>query len=135
MPSSLLYKGPLCAGHKPTILHSDGACEYFTEPVNKYCLEQQIKKETCNACEQSGNCRVETRVNTIGKGVRVSLLTSGLPWELWGFTAINFVDVYNHLPHASSGSSTHHCLFHADANSRSTHLRLQQHHSTQTDVS
>jgi hypothetical protein len=40
-------------GHKPTILLSDGAGEYFTEPVNRYLLQEHIKKEAANAREQS----------------------------------------------------------------------------------
>jgi hypothetical protein len=60
------------AGHKPSILRSDGAGEYFTEPVNRYLLQEHIKKETSNAREQFGNCRVETLINALGKGMRVS---------------------------------------------------------------
>jgi hypothetical protein len=33
--------------------------------------------------------------------MRVSLYSSGLPFEFWGFAAINWADVYNHLPHSA----------------------------------
>jgi hypothetical protein len=88
-------------GHMPTILRSDGAGEYFTEPVNRYLLQEHIKKETANAREQSGNGRAETLINSLGRGMRVSLYSSGLPFEFWGFAAINWADVYNHLPHSA----------------------------------
>ena len=89
------------AGCKPTILRSDGAGEYFTEPVNRYLIQERIKKESSNAREQFGNGRAETLINALGKGMRVSLYDSGLPFEFWGFAAINWTDVYNHLPHAA----------------------------------
>lgn len=89
------------AGCKPKILRSDNAGEYFTEPVNRFLLSQGIKKESSNSNEQCGNGRVETLVNAVGKGIRVSLYDANLPPEFWGFAAINFVDVYNHLPHSA----------------------------------
>jgi hypothetical protein len=40
-----LQRAIACLGTKPLILRSDCAGEYFTEPVNRYLLQEHIKKE------------------------------------------------------------------------------------------
>ena len=94
------------AGKHPKILRTDGAGEYFSPAANNILLRHGIKKETSNAEEQHGNGRVETIVNALGKGMRVALNSALLTFEFWGFSAVNWVDVYNHLPHASLNGLT-----------------------------
>ena len=48
----------------------------------------------------------KTMVNSLGKGICIALLSSNLPPEFWGFAAVNYIDVYNHLPHASLNDTT-----------------------------
>jgi hypothetical protein len=45
-------------------------------------------------------------VCTVAKGIRAALLYSNLPPEFWGFAAVNWVDVYNQLPHSSIDDMT-----------------------------
>ena len=89
------------AGKTPCILRTDGAGEYNSAECNKLLLDLKITKQTSNAEEQFQNGMVETMVNAIGKGIRAALLSSNLPPEFWGFAAVNWVDIYNHLPHSS----------------------------------
>jgi hypothetical protein len=94
------------AGKTPQLLRTDGAGEYNTKECNDLLLELNIRKETSNAEEQFQNGMVETMVNTISKGVRAALLSSNLPPEFWGFAAVNWIDIYNHLPHSSLDNLT-----------------------------
>ncbi len=88
------------AGTVPKIVRTDGANEYHTPAILAILLQHQIKKETSNAEEQSGNAKAETIVRALSKGIRVALYSSNVPIEFWGYAAINWVDIYNHLPHA-----------------------------------
>ena len=45
-------------------------------------------------------------VDAIGQGIRVSLHDANLPPKYWSYAAVNFVDVYNHLPHSALGDLT-----------------------------
>lgn len=91
---------------QPRILRTDGAGEYITPAINKILLDRGIQKQTSNPDEQFGNGKAETLVAAIGRGIRVALLSSGLGTAFWGLAAINWVDIYNHLPHASLGFKT-----------------------------
>ena len=86
---------------QPKILRTDGAGEYITPAITKILFERGIQKQTSNPEEQFGNGKAETMVASIGRGMRVALLSSGLGTCFWGFAALNWIDVYNHLPHAS----------------------------------
>jgi len=94
------------AGKTPKLLRTDGAKEYNTPECNALLLSLQIRKETSNPDEQFQNGMAETMVRTIAKGIRAALLSSNLPPEFWGFAAVNWVDVYNHLPHSSIDNMT-----------------------------
>lgn len=91
---------------QPRILRTDGAGEYMTPAVNKVLLDRGIQKQTSNPEEQFGNARAETMVASVGRGTRVALLSAGLSAEFWAFAAQNWVDIYNHLPHASLNYKT-----------------------------
>jgi hypothetical protein len=116
---SLLKQAFARAGCTPRILRTDGATEYHTPEVQDILLKHQIKKETSNAEEQFGNAKAETIVRALGKGIRVALYSANVPLEFWGYAAINWVDIYNHLPHASLDWKT----------------PWEAHHGTKPDVS
>ena len=116
---TLLKQAFARAGCHPKILRTDGATEYHTPAVQAILLQHGIKKETSNPNEQHGNARVETMVRALGKGIRVALYSSNMPVEFWAYAAINWVDIYNHLPHASLGDKT----------------PWEAHHGTKPDVS
>jgi hypothetical protein len=94
------------AGKTPKLLRTDGAKEYNTPKCNALLLSLQIRKETSNPDKQFQNRMAETMVRTVAKGIRAALLSSNLPPEFWGFAAVNWVDVYNHLPHSSIDDMT-----------------------------
>ena len=104
--ASILQQALARTPRKPKILRTDGAGEYITPAVNKILNDHGIRKETSNPEEQFGNGKAETMVASIGRGMRVALLSSGLGTAFWGFAALNWIDVYNHLPHASLGFKT-----------------------------
>jgi hypothetical protein len=94
------------AGKTPLVLCTDGAGEYNTEKCNSLLLQHKVQKETSNSKEQFQNGMAKTMVNSLGKGICIALLSSNLPPEFWGFAAVNYIDVYNHLPHASLNDTT-----------------------------
>jgi hypothetical protein len=59
--------------------------------------------------QQCGNALPEKMVDTICRGIRVAPhADTNLPPNFWGYAAaqLNFVDVYNHLPHSSLDHKT-----------------------------
>ena len=103
---SLLLQALTRTPRQPKILRTDGAGEYITATVNKILLDRGIKKEMSNPDQQFGNAKAETMVASIGRCIRVALLSSGLGTAFWSFAASNWIDVYNHLPHSSLGFKT-----------------------------
>ena len=85
----------------PRILRTDGAGEYMSPAANQILLDRGIQKQTSNPDEQFGNAKAESMLASIGRGIRVALLSSGLGPEFWGLAAQNWIDIYNHLPHAA----------------------------------
>ncbi len=65
-----------------------------------------IFKQTTCAHQQFQDGKVEKLVDTITSGVRTALKAANLPNKFWGYAAINYVDIYNHLPHASLNFQT-----------------------------
>ena len=104
--SSILLEALARTPKTPKVLRTDGAGEYMTPLVNQILLERGIRKETSNPDEQFGNGKAETMVASLGRGTRVALLSSGLGTQFWGFAALHWIDVYNHLPHSSLGFKT-----------------------------
>jgi len=49
---------------------------------------------------------VEKFGDTLGRGLRVALLQSGLPLVFWGAAAIMLIDLYNCTPHTSLGGDS-----------------------------
>jgi hypothetical protein len=94
------------AGMTPLVLCTDGAGEYNTEKCNSLLLQHKIRKETSSSEEQFQNGMAETMVKLLSKGIQAALLSSNLQPEFWGFAAVNYIDVYNHLPHSSLNNTT-----------------------------
>jgi hypothetical protein len=65
-----------------------------------------IVKECSNAYEQFGNAPGEIMVNMINNGVRAALKDANLLLHYWGFATVNWVDIYNHLPHSALNDKT-----------------------------
>jgi hypothetical protein len=97
----LLKRACARLGRYPRILRSDGACEYDSAAVDAFCLEHNIDQQHSNPHQQFGNAMPETMVNAIGRGIRISLHDANLPPQFWSYAAINYVDVYNNLPHSA----------------------------------
>ena len=102
----LLLKAFAQAGKTLKILRTDGAAELNSEQVQGILLERGIFKETSNAYEQHGNGPSETVVRTLDDGIRAALVDSNLPYQYWGYAAVNFIDIYNHLPHSALDNKT-----------------------------
>jgi len=103
---TILLKAFAQAGYVPKILRTDSAAEYCTPSIDRILLDRGIDKQYSNPYEQHGNAKAETMVHAIGKGIRCQLLAANGPPEFWAFAAINFIDVYNRLPHASLGGKS-----------------------------
>eukprot|EP00961_Rhodomonas_salina_P056266 755754-Rhodomonas_salina.1 len=80
-------------------MRSDGAAEYDSPEVRQLFLDNNIGHEWSNAGEQFQDGTSETLVNTLGRGVRVLLLFSGMAPEFWGLALLHVANVYNYLPH------------------------------------
>jgi len=102
----ILLKAFAQAGKTPSILRTDNASELNSKQVQDILLERGIVKECSNAYEQFGNAPAEIMVNTIDNGVRAALKDANLPLHYWGFAAVNWVDIYNHLPHSALSDKT-----------------------------
>lgn len=102
----ILLKALARLGRNPRILRSDGAPEYKSKEVAKYCRERGIEQQFSNANQQFQNAPAETLVNRMASGVRVQLTNSNLPPNMWAYAAINWVDCYNHLPHSALNNKT-----------------------------
>jgi histone deacetylase 1/2 len=97
----LLKKAIAQAGRTPKTLRTDNAKEYRSAEIDKFCADNKILQQSSNPHQQFGNTLPEKMVDTISRGVRVALHDANLPPNFWGYAAVNFVDVYNHLPHSS----------------------------------
>lgn len=102
----LLKKALAQMGRVPKILRTDGAGEETSAELSKICLDLGIQQQHSNPYEQFGNAIPEKMVDTIDQQIRVTLLDANLPTKMWGYAAINAVDVYNHLPHSALGNKT-----------------------------
>ena len=94
------------AGEIPKTLRTDQAPEYNCEKTKEIYRKNHILKQSTNAYQQFGNGPSEKMVDTVGQGMRTALLDANLPQRYWGYAAINCVDAYNHLPHASLDMKT-----------------------------
>lgn len=102
----ILLKAFAQAGKLPKILRTDNASELNSQEVQDLLLERGVVKENSNAYEQFGNAPAEIMVNTIDNGVRAALKDANLPLHYWGFAVVNWVDIYNHLPHSALDDKT-----------------------------
>ena len=102
----ILRKAIIQAGKAPKILRTDNAGEYTGAEAEAIYNKHGIKRQYGNPYQQFQNGVPEKLVDTINKGTRTSLTTANLPKSFWGFAAINFVDVYNNLPHSSLGNKS-----------------------------
>ncbi len=102
----LLNKAIAQAGIAPKILRTDGAIEYLDKEITAMLEQRGIFKQTTCAHQQFQDGKVEKLVDTITSGVRTALKAANLPNKFWGYAAINYVDIYNHLPHASLNFQT-----------------------------
>jgi len=71
---------------KPIIVKSDCAQEYHTPKMEAFLKDSHGVKETRHSNEhnQAANGMVEIFCDTLGRGLRVALLQSGLPLAFWG---------------------------------------------------
>ena len=102
----LLEKAITQAGYAPKIMRTDGAGEYSGPEAEAIYKKHNIFKQTGNPHQQFQNGPSEKLVDTINKGTRTALHASNMPLAFWGYAAINYVDVYNHLPHSSLNMMT-----------------------------
>ena len=102
----ILLKAFAQAGKTPSTLRTDGASELNSKEVEDILLPRGIVKECSNAYEQFGNAPAEIMVNAIDNGIRTALTDSNLPLQYWGYAAVNWVDIYNVLPHSALGDKT-----------------------------
>eukprot|EP00961_Rhodomonas_salina_P039436 530038-Rhodomonas_salina.1 len=80
-------------GSWPARMRSDGAAEYDSPEVQQLFLDNNIEHEWSNAGEQFQDCSSETLVNTLGRGVRVLLLFSGMAPEFWDLVLLHVANV------------------------------------------
>ena len=91
-------------GRTPDILRGNG--EYKSAPIIQICLEKQIDGQFANSHQQFQNAPAEPMVRHVNEGIRVTLNSANLSQKFWGFAAINYIDIHNHLPHASLDNKT-----------------------------
>ena len=93
---------------KPIIVKSDCAQEYHTPKMEAFLRDVHGVKETrhSNKHNQAANSMVEKFCDTLGRGLRVALLQSGLPLAFWGAAVIMVTNLYNYTPHASLGGDS-----------------------------
>jgi hypothetical protein len=102
----LLDKAIAQAGTAPKIIRTDGASEYLDQAVSAELTRRGIFRQTTCAHQQFQDGKVEKLVDTINSGVWTALTAANVPKKFWGYAAINFVDIHNHLPHASLNFQT-----------------------------
>lgn len=89
-----------------TVLHSDGAKEYFSKAVKEYCNEHGITQDCSAPYTPEQNGRAERPNRTLLEGISALLLDSKLPWEFWGYAAQTMVYLKNRSPHKAVPQST-----------------------------
>ena len=89
-----------------TVLHSDGAKEYFSKSIKEYCNAHGITQDCSAPYTPEQNGRAERPNRTILEGISALLLDSKLPWEFWGYAAQTFVYLKNRSPHRAIPQST-----------------------------
>jgi len=90
------------------IVKSDCALEYHTHKMEEFLKDVHAVKEMRHSNEhnQAANSMVEKFGHTLGRGLRVALIQSGLPLAFWGAAAIMVTDLYNSTPRASLGGDS-----------------------------
>ena len=89
-----------------TLLHSDGALEYFPKAVDSYCRTYGISQDSSSPYTPEQNGRAERANRTVLEGISALLFDSNLSWEYWGYAAQTFVYLKNRSPHQKLPRST-----------------------------
>jgi hypothetical protein len=93
-------------GRHVSVLHSDGAKEYFTKSIKEYCSLNGITQDCSSPYNPEENGRAERPNRTILEGMSAMLFDSKLPWQFWGYAAQTFVYLKNRSPHRAIPQST-----------------------------
>ena len=90
-PVDLLRSYINTTGKKPRYLRVDGAKEFVSDDMTKFCTSENIILQTVVAYNHTMQARVEGAIGYVKQHSRVSMLTANVPTRFWPQATTDFV--------------------------------------------